>query len=234
MKEEISKGVLETLNIRIFSNPVYFTFGLSWILVHWRFFVTMFFVSNESILSQYHLTKDVYLKHLLFDTSHYCISLLVIATPFLVTAFVLYCLQPKILPGLLKKHKEYDDVRIKIEKGKIAEEVVVEKEKKSLLDLKEQNILKEENITKKEWDEDYERFTSSGHYEKFESLVDNLYSGSDKGMWLSNFDARDISYFDALGLIILSPNQVESLTGKGKYFLLKMKIDYSSDYNNAI
>lgn len=230
--------VWKTVNDRIFANPIYFIFGLSWFLVHWRFFVVMFFVSSETILSKYYVTKDVYLKHVLFDPNHWLISSFVLLLPFVITGLVLYLLQPKVLLALIKKHTTYEvekeRIGITAEKeltearvGKVKAEVVEEKIKATKAVAQAKRIEADPTST---WPEEFEDFKKSLLYPKFDYIIQAVYehSGDTVVKNESYYGApptfqipKDILAFSHTSDLV-SMDKVKGkieLTEKGKYFV---------------
>ena len=230
---------LKTINDRIFSNPIYFIFSLSWFLVHWRFFATMFLVSNDSVVSNYHVTKDVYLKHILFDPNHLVISSLIVTLPFLVTWLILYHIQPKLLLVLFKKHKGYE-----VEKERI--EIITEKElaearekkvkaevaevKAKVNKVRAEKEIQEDKTVK--WGKEYDEFKLTQHYGSFGRIVESIYQHNGLVMWYPRGGTVKIglpqsllAYAHTHELVELGKdgnNQTITLTEKGKFFVAKM------------
>lgn len=220
------EDIIKNINHRIFSNPVYFIFGFSWTLLHWRFFVVMFLVSNENIISNYGITKDIYLKHILFDTSCWWWSLLIIALPFFITWIILYIIQPEVLPTLLQQHKDYEDKRLSIEKG-------LEIKKKVVLDLTEKNIKKEEELEKlnpeSKWLREFLEFRNHFISKNFEYIIQSIYEhGGNISVKDHRYDPPKINfqipkdilvYCHTNNLIELNENKTKlEWTNKGLFF----------------
>lgn len=213
---------------RLFSNQVYFTFIITSLLVHWRFIATVFLVQNDSIFAHYGITKDIYLKQLLFDTSEPFLSAVLILLPFFITWFILYIVQPWVLINLLQKHKDYEIEKEKIEiraERKLADERV----KKMIAEVKEteaktkvfraeaQSLEADPSI---KWERSFLKFNNSPYQHLFLDLVKDFYSGKEH-----IDDGGFASYLDAIGVIVVdpvNPNSVTSFTDKGKYFIRRM------------
>lgn len=242
---ENEKTFWGSVDNRVFSNPVYFIFILSVLLVHWRFFVVLFFVSNESIVASYHVAKDIYLKHIFFDPNHCVISSIVFLVPFFITWLILYILQPKVLPMLLRKHKEYEDARLEIEAGVVKKEKAVitakeqnEKEKEQLLSLREMNAVKESKLNNQTvlWGKEYENeFKKSDFFYKFRLIVESIYERSG-AVSVKNETFPEIidfripkellAYAHTNGLVSFTNNGNNiDLTEKGKFFVKKFTLE---------
>lgn len=227
MIEQNRKTILDNVNDRFFSNPVYFLLLVTWCLVHWRFFVAMFFVSEENIPLDF-ATKDLYLKALLFDTEHHLISILVLLSPLILVLFVLYVVQPYLLPALLRKHISYERQKIDIETG-------VEQQKKKLLIEKEENLNKEESIDEKvsaNYLEEYNKFIQSDLILEFDKIITSIYQKKGQASWIewengvqteTGISTRALAYFNTSGVIdfdSLGSREI-SLTPKGNFFVTK-------------
>lgn len=231
---------LRTINNRVFSNPIYFIFCLSSVLVHWRFFATMFLVSNDSIFLNYQVTKDVYLRHVLFDPNHWEISLFVVALPFFITWLILYHIQPKLLLTLFSKHKDYEIEKEKIEilAGKTIAEARASRAKVEVVEVKaraskakvEKEIQAESTI---KWGKEYEEFKSTQHYSSFGRIIESIYQHGGLVEWYPPGSGYKIGVSQSLlayahthELVELSKDknnyQIITLTEKGKFFVAKM------------
>lgn len=234
------KNFTERLYDRIFANPIYFIFGLSWFLVHWRFFVVMFLVSNESVISSYGVTKDVYLKHILFDTNSWWVSSGVVLIPFVVTWVILYWVQPRFLVMLFKKHKDYEvekeKVEIRAKKEILTEETQVVKKEEEKLVAQKKKATKQKEVEKTDpsffWTQEYQEFKETRHYVIFDNVLESLYKQGGRTAWYPVNGAYEktvpkslLAYIHAHGLVELSNdknnNQIITLTGKGKFFVGK-------------
>lgn len=224
---------LKSINNRIFSNPVYFIFILSSAIVHWRFFATMFLVSNESIVSNYKVTKDVYLKHILFDPNNWIISSIILLIPFIITGLILYLIQPQFLIVLLKKHTEYEVRRemLQIEADRALADERAQRDKKEEMQVKAEaektiaQISTKAEIAKIDptvpWEDEFQKLKSSSAYTHFKYFVQRFYSG-DKSVNNPSL----ASYLDSAGITNMSPNSpnyANSFTDKGKYFVRRVQ-----------
>lgn len=219
--------VVKNINNKVFLNPIYFIFGISWVLVHWRFFVVMFLISNNDIVLEYKITKDVYLKTILFDMNYWYCSILVILIPFFVTWLVIYHIQPKLFPPLLRKHKKYEDEKLSIEKG-------IEEKKKEVLNLTEDNVKKQKEIEKLApeslWLRDFLEFTKHFLYKDFNYIIQSIYeyNGNVSVEDTRYYGAQDLfripkeilAYCHTTNLINFDNNKSKiELTEKGKFFV---------------
>ena len=71
-----------------------------------------------------------------------------------------------------------------------------------------------------QWSADYDSFAKNGYVNIFLNFINKFYSGE---KYLHNFSPNDISYFDALDLIEIDQNRINSISDKGKYFALRIK-----------
>ena len=66
LDNEIVNSLKDTLNKRI-NSSVYGTFSLYWLVFHWNFIFTIFFVSEDKIWESTHLLKNDYLLKVFFN-----------------------------------------------------------------------------------------------------------------------------------------------------------------------
>ncbi|KKT74217.1 MAG: hypothetical protein UW71_C0031G0002 [Parcubacteria group bacterium GW2011_GWB1_44_7] len=85
---EILGSIHEAIKERFFS-PFYGTFIISWLIFHWKFVYTAFFVSEEKIWESAGLLKNDYLSETFFDFSslHFYISWIL---PFVLTYLIIW------------------------------------------------------------------------------------------------------------------------------------------------
>lgn len=213
---------------RLFSNQVYFTFLVASLLIHWRFIATVFLVQNDSILKHYGITKDEYLKRLLFDTQEIFSSVVIVFLPFFITWFIIYIVQPRLMPILLQKHKDYEVEKEKIEiraERKLAEErakkVTAEareaEAKIKIIKAEAQSVEADPSI---KWERSFLKFKNSSYHHLFLDLVKDFYSGNEHIQ-----DGGFASYLDSIGVINTNPdnpNTIMNFSEKGKYFIRRM------------
>jgi hypothetical protein len=229
--EEFKSSISEIIKRRL-TNPLYFHLLIFTCIIHWNFFVTLFFVSEENIFTNTGLLKNDYVQKLLFDPTDKVTVLLSIifwVLPFILTWLSVWFIPNWFLIPAIKKDEEYETNKIVI---KLSQKRLIEQEK---VRLEEQTAKKVTAIAKQaiegkkikdidpkiEWVLDFENFRKKGYEFRFEKFLKSYYSGQNAFFQL---DPKDISYFDALGLIVINSKigAVESITEKGKFFSSKI------------
>lgn len=213
---------------KLFSNSVYATFLLASLVIHWRFLATIFLVQNETIIAHHGMTKDAYLKSLLFSKEEPVTSVILLVLPFLGTWFILFVIQPKVILPLLRKDKEYEIEKEIIDFHK-DQKILEERIKKAAVELREAELhtraLKKQSEVAEadpsiKWERSFLKFKNSPYYETFISLVKEFYSGN-----AEIFDGGLASYLDSIGVIHINatrPQEIQEFSEKGKYFIRRI------------
>lgn len=213
------------------TTPVYGFFAVFWTIFHWKFFVVLFFVSEERVWQISGLLKSDYLSEILFkynNPNSYILWLL----PFLLTWLSVWCFPKWILLPAFQKEESYKTQKkiIAIGEQKKVENARTALEKTSLERLKatEEKVKKEEEIIKLDpnnaWEVEYHDFALSKFYNYLDIIIRNIYehggsvyrsdvlSETGGGAILAYFDSNDIVKHDI-------KNKSISFTDKGKFFV---------------
>ena len=174
IKNEIIDSFGGILKKRL-TSPIYGVFLLSWLVFHWKFVFTMFFVSEERIWDVTGLLKSDYLAKTFFNFSDLWFYFLWVL-PFLTTYLVIWEFPQWISLPAFKKEVEYEAKKRKIE---IIEQRKLEEENVKKLEVVTQKVQKQSEIKKLDptaaWREDYEQFKKSIFYHKFSFILDSVY-----------------------------------------------------------
>lgn len=228
--KEILNSVTKTVKNRL-TNSLYGTFFVSWLIFHWNFVFTIFFVDQDIVWKSKMLFKNDYLLQEFFNTNnlYFWISWL---APFLVTYLAIWILPKYILLPAFIEEQDYEFIKKKyeIEKQKelIGETTKLEKAEIEKLDTVVEKIEKQQEVKtkkdpKEEWDQEILDFKKIGYGPKFLAFLEKWYAGYRSP---SAYQGGDLSYFDALELININKDGIiDGLTEKGKYFTRKVKIN---------
>ncbi len=224
--KEILNSLTETVKNRL-TNSLYGTFFISWLVFHWNFVFSVLALDDDKIMQLSGLLKNEYLINRYFNIHDidFWVSWVM---PFILTYIIIWKL-PKWV--LLKAYNKTEIYEVEKQLIKISQSRMLEQEEAKL---QEQTAKKVTAVAKQaleqkkikdidptiSWNSDYYKFKSLGYSLKYSEFLTKLYSGN---QYLHQFNSDDISYFDVLGLIKLTQNQIEGLTDKGKHFSLKIK-----------
>ena len=89
------------------TNSLYGTFVISWAVFHWKFIISLLFLSEEKIWDVTGLLKTDYLSKLLFNSSDWYFYVSWIA-PFLLTWIIIWKLPQWILVKAYKETEKYE------------------------------------------------------------------------------------------------------------------------------
>ncbi|MEI7810766.1 MAG: hypothetical protein WCI41_04435 [bacterium] len=189
---------------------------------------TIFFMSEDIIWNNTHLLKNDYLSQNFFQYNSFLFWLWWVL-PLMLTYLTIWKFSKWIIIPAYKKELETETSKtlIRISEEKKIEVAKLElKEKKlerasiEVKQISEERKIKEADPTVL-WDKDYFNFKKLGYSYKFDSFINELYSGEKR--YVHQFFSKDIAYFDVLGLINVTDGEIKSLTEKGRYFALKNK-----------
>lgn len=239
MDNEIINSFNGVLKKRL-TTPIYGTFLVSWLILHWEFIFVIFFVSEDKIWQSTGLLKNDYLIREFFNFSnwHFYLSWIL---PFILTWLVIWKFPGWISLPAFRKEEEYrlakSRIRIAEQKKLEAEEIKLEQEKKKKLDIVSETIQKEKEIQKSDpsiiWKEEYVLFKRTQYYSDFNLLIESVYQRNGDIHWYKeNTGLRTslpkgvLAYSHANGLVEFSSgNKVISLTEKGKFFVKQFSSD---------
>ncbi len=229
---EVVDSAKEAIRNRMVS-PLYGTFIVSWLIFHWQFVYTAFFVSQDKIFQATGLLKNEYLQAVYFDFTDFIFYLLWIL-PVALTYLIIWHFPKWISIPAFKRDLEYRTTKKKLE---IASQKELEQKKVEELVVATERVKKEKEVrqTEKEieridptlqWKEEYELFRKSIFHHKFKDILKAVYkhSGNIKVFsdWGNQFELpQDIlvySHTNDLVNLDKSKEKIE-LTEKGKYFV---------------
>jgi ABC-type multidrug transport system fused ATPase/permease subunit len=232
LKNEIFDFVREKIN-DIFDSSVYGTFIVYWFIFHWKFIITIFFVSEEQIEKiKYGVLKTDYLAQLLWDVQHPFLSALVFILPIFFT-FLSIWVFPKLFVFRAYERQKLNNR----EKGRIDNEI----NKKYLNEINTIKTIEIDNEKKQKelergWLSEYYIFRDKTKlYDDFIFIKKSIYyyNGNIKVEDEMSFDINRktyqfeipldiLSYCHSNNLINIDNNRGKiELTDKGKYFMLK-------------
>ncbi|KKU57190.1 MAG: hypothetical protein UX81_C0043G0010 [Parcubacteria group bacterium GW2011_GWA2_47_12] len=241
---EILGSIHEAIKERFFS-PFYGTFIISWLIFHWKFVYTAFFVSEEKIWESAGLLKNDYLSETFFDFSslHFYISWIL---PFVLTYLIIWRFPKWIsipafredLDNITKKQKMLITAEKELEIQQVAKvDVVVERVRKETEVKQAEKKIKqvegeikkiaEETKPEQKWIFEYQRFKSLPVYNKFEIILKSIYQHRGEINVTNNNNQiifqipQDILAFSHTNDLIDFDKQKEKieLTEKGKFFV---------------
>ena len=227
LNNEITDSLEEIVKKRL-TSPIYGVFLISWIIFHWEFIFTMFFVSEEKIWQTVGLLKNDYLSRTFFDFSdwYFYISWIL---PFIITWLVIWKFPKWIsIPAFKKGEEDKTEKRI-IE---IIEQRKLEEESVKKLKVVTEKAYEQKEIKKLDptvgWREEYEQFKKSVFYHKFRFILASIYKHNGRISIIDPYSGKiefEISkdiliYSHTNGLITIDKKSNEiDLTDKGKFFV---------------
>lgn len=211
------------------TSPIYGIFIISWLIVHWKFIFTMFFVSGDKILEKTSLLKHEYLEQNFFDISTLEFWILNII-PFIVTWLSIWILPKIIAIPAFKKNEEQATIKKII---RLVEQRKLEEAKVRKLDVITEKIKKEKEITTIDpslnWQNEYINFQKTPNYSRFKFIVDSIYKHNglirrdSQGFEIPN---SILIYAHTSDLITLDQEKKNvELTEKGKFFVKQFSSD---------
>ena len=221
MVNELANSIAKWFRERT-TSPLYGTFVFSVILWNWKFFYILFWQNEEKLT----LPRIEYVQRFILNNQTNWYHMLYFLILPITSSYIIVWWLPVISNWAHKKHIEYYyDRRLIIDKARLDYE---KKEKETLTSIstvkKEQIEVKKEiqkNTTEEErWDLEFENFRNSNSLLAYSNFLDEFYKGRKN---LYQFSSNDTAYFDALGLITIETNTINSLTKKGKHFALKTR-----------
>lgn len=237
--KEIANSISKTINNRL-TNSLYGTFFVSWLIFHWNFIFSIFFLSEDKIYEITRLLKNDYLYQKYFDyASLYFWTSWIL--PFLVTYLIVWIFPKWILIPAYEKTEEYETNKKII---KIGEEIKIEDKKlqlqksttKKIAAVAEQ-VIQEKKIREVdpaiEWVKEYNTFKNTPYYNDFELIVESLYEQHGQVSWYrnmasykTNIPKRTLAYAHANNLVEFEDNNKNiKLTDKGKFFLKQYSLE---------
>lgn len=235
LNNEITDSFRDIMKKRL-TSPIYGIFLISWIIFHWNFIFTIFFVSEDKIWNATGLLKNEYLEKTYFDFMNFKFYILWIL-PFIITYFIIWWFPKWISIPAFKKDEEYKTqkriIEI-IEKKKLEEENVKKLEVITRRTQKEREVKEQEKKIEKidptvKWQMEYaHQFRGKPFYGKFRYIIDSIYKyngdiavENEYGQGFKFEIPRDILVFSHTNdLITIDKKEGKiELTEKGKFFV---------------
>lgn len=237
--KEIANSISETIRNRL-TNSLYGTFFVSWLIFHWNFIFSIFFLSEDKILEATGLLKNDYLYQKYFNVSnlYFWASWML---PFLITWLIIWILPKWLLIPAYKKTEEYETNKKII---KISEEIKIEHKKVQLNEetakkftAVAEKVIQEKKIKEAdptiEWANEYDLFKNTPYYNDFELIVESLYEQKGQASWYKNMSSyptsipkRTLAYAHSNNLVEFENNNKNiKLTDKGKFFLKRYSLE---------
>lgn len=224
-----------------FSSPFYGTLLISSIIIHWKFMVALFFLSEEKIWESKGLLKTEYLQNLLLDPTHPIISVCLWALPFLLTFLVIWTFPELFLIKAHRKNEEYESKKTIIsilEKRKIEEEkTALEEQRAKKIEVVAKTTKQEKQIKKSNpmvaWLDELKKF--SYNPENIEALkkanqiiyqYGGKYSTSPSHPYDEYLNPNYFSKLDVIGLIRkdkVGGQLTIDFSEKGKFFVMELQ-----------
>lgn len=239
---EIVKSVKDSIEDKV-TSPVYGVFIVSWLIVHWKFVYTAFFVSEEKIWEATEgMLKSDYLTQTFFNFSNFQFYLF-FALPFLLTWLLIWKFPKWISIPAFRKSQEFEVEKSKI---KLQTRLNVLEEQLRITEVTEQKTKKEKEIKEQEKeikkiDPTIEWLNEFNNILLKEKDVQAIKEGSrviyeTNGRFTTNpenerhgynsyISSSSLSRLDALGLVKMMSEKrdVMEFTEKGKFFIRELQ-----------
>ena len=220
------------------TSPLYGVFLISWIVCHWNFIFTMFFVSEDKIWEATKMLKIDYMSKTFRNYSDWKFYLFG-ALPFLMTYLIIWHFPKWFSLPAYQKEEEYKTKKRKIkikELNKLKELENTSKEK----DIEKLTLEKKESQKKKEieiidptinWKKEFLEFKNSIYYKDFDIILHSIYKKDGSISWYNSYKNYDsipqsiLAYGHSNNLIEFGPKQgFIQLTKKGKFFVKEFSL----------
>jgi len=220
LNNPISESIGENIKKRL-NSPIYGTFFIFWLILHWRFVFTIFFMSEDAIIEKTGLLKNDYLV-MTFFTYDFYFWILTFA-PFLMTYIAIWILPKYVLIPAFEEDEKNQTTKIvfriteekRIEDAKVQKEEAVVKKVTAVAKQAVQEKKIKENLSEEEkWDIEYLQFKKAQAFQHFRSFLQTVYGGAN---YKHSFDPNVLAEVDSFNLIEINDNYV-TLNKKGKYF----------------
>lgn len=238
MYSELIQSLINRIRDRA-TSPLYGTFIISWLVIHWDFIYTAFFVSEDKIWNATHQLKNDYLITTYFDVSEPWFYVR-FAMPLLLTVLIIWVF-PKIItiPAFAKEEKDRaqkrrirSQIKREAEQENLAfEKIKLEKLKTIELSAQTEKAVEATDPTKL-WEADYQEFRESRFYSHFNEIVEAIYAHqgyiqANTGSMSSFRVSKEIlSYAHTNGLVEFGKDKRSiEWTEKGKYFAKKFQLN---------
>lgn len=221
------------------ANPVYGTFAIAWVALHWEFVFSIFLLDQDLIRKQTGMLKNEYLVSRFFDPCEWYFWFSWMA-PFLITWLVIWKLPGWIFLPAFREEERFLFERRKIRLTHQKDLEILEKEaaQKSVerLEVVAEKAEKEKEIVNIDptigWENDYRDFLGTRYSEQFPLLIESIYNHDGYTAWGTqsmgdvSLSLELLAYAHSNGLVTrLGSSQID-LTAKGTFFVKR----YSSDH----
>jgi hypothetical protein len=239
LNNEITNSIKDTIKSRL-NSSVYGTFLIFWLIFHWRFVYTLFFVDERIIWSSMQIFKNDYLIKTFFDwgTINFYIWWVL---PFIFTYLAIWILPHYVLLPAFQKEQEYEFKKRKLEinneKKLIDETTELQKAKVEELEVVEEKVQKEQKIKEAtdpevKWKEEYKQFIRSGFFSDFNKIIKSIYQNNgdikvpnEYGNIVFQVPENLLAYVHVNDLVILDKHEGKiELTEKGKFFVKQFSL----------
>lgn len=238
MNNEIVDSVKDALKKKL-SSYIYGTFIIYWLVFHWKFVYTIFFISEDIVLKTQGLLKNEYLSIMFFDyKSLYFWASWVL--PFLFTYTTIWMLPKYVLLKAFEKEEEYETNKrvFKISQEKMIESARANLEQQTAKKITAvaKQVVGERKIKEADptigWKIDFDDFIKTSFYKNFDALIQSIYQegGSvtkfnDYGNLRFQVNKDLLAYAHTNDLIGFTrdPDKI-ALTEKGKFFVKQYSV----------
>ncbi len=234
LDNEIYSSWKDTMKKRA-SSSLYGTFVLYWLIFHWNFVYTLFFVSEDIIWNSMNLFKNDYLVKIFFNYTEVSFYLFWVL-PIIFTWLTIWIFPEYIVIPAFKKEEENETRKsiIKLEEQKkiIKSQSDLESATQEKINIVEENLEKEKKlkeVTTTTWGKELDLIKTNPMFSRFKQIIDAVYGNNGRthklinNSWTRILPYDVVAFADTRGLINLhrSANQLEEtidLTEKGKFF----------------
>lgn len=223
---DLLKSLFEAIKNRV-SNPVYGIFAIWTIIFHWRFFVVLFFVSEDKIWLAKSMLKEEYLYRTYSNYGDWTFHFYLLM-PFVLTFLTIWVFPQYIFKPAFRRIQK-DKTQLKIDKIQEQQRFEIAKTQLTQAEIKNIAVVSEKSQKEKKleqidptlkWEQEYEEFYKSFFYSMFDRIIYSIYD--DQGR-LSGVPKELLAYCHSNGLIdIIKQSGMSdriSLTEKGKFFV---------------
>jgi len=242
LKNEISESARDEFYKKLVS-PIWGTFAIYWIVFHWQFLATLFFVSEEKIWIAKNMLKSHYLKLVFVNVNDWYFYVSWVA-PIVLTYLTIWRFPEWFLLPAYHKDVDYnvekENIRLRGQQRILKEETNVEKANLEKLTETGERIKKEKEVTESLTDEErWEEELDINLKNNKGSIITPLISADTavyktRGDYVTRhgFSSDQFTYLEPATLSLLdqsglinfsSEGKKVVLTPKGKYFIKRLR-----------
>lgn len=212
-----------------FDSSLYGTFIIYWLIFHWRFVYTIFFVSEDMVWNSMQLFKNDYLVRVFFDYKTFNFWLWW-AIPVILTILTIWVFPRLFIIRAYKRELEdaYEKKKFKVKKEKELESEEAKREEETTKKItavaeqvEQQKKIKDIDPTI-QWEEEYQTLKTKKIFGNFKTLYQIVYEngGGIYGQQSYTLAMPLIAYLDSTEALVLE-NGTISLKPKGNFFMRK-------------